>query len=372
MSTSQEKIYQIALSLVKGVGSVLWQKLIGQAGSAQAVFQSSEHRLRQIMGTSKELAYEILKKNTVSLAKEIFSAYQQAGIQVIAIGEPKYPERLSHTPQAPPLLYCHGNLAMHNARSISIVGTRKPTPYGKKVVEKLVEELKTYQVVIVSGLAYGIDIHTHQEALKQGLVTIGVLASSLDAIYPIAHKKVAENILAQGSLVSENALKAELKTYHFPARNRIIAGISDATIIIEAGEKSGALITANFANAYHREVFAIPGAIDAAYSKGTNSLIKNHQAHLVTCASDVAYIMGWELPKIRSGANSTKQTSMVQLTLEEQNVIQILEERQTAVHIDALSQQSQISLALLKHMLLQLELKNIVQCLPGSRYSLVS
>jgi DNA processing protein len=372
MADTQEKIYQIALSLVQGVGATLWRRLIDQTGSAQAVFQSDGHQLMQVSGASKQLAYEILKQDTLSLAEKLFLTHQKQGIQVISIMEPAYPNRLQQTPQAPPLLYFQGTADMNSRRMISIVGTRKATHYGRKVVEKLIHELTAYQVVVISGLAYGIDIHAHQEALKQGLSTIGVLAGSLDAVYPVAHKKIAADMLAQGGLVSENPLRSGLKSHQFPARNRIIAGMADATIIIEADQKSGALITATFANAYHREVFAIPGGIDAPYSRGPNHLIKNHQAHLITNAADIAYVMGWETNKNDNPGNSPKQAVIAQLTIEEQAIIQLMEKVQTAIHIDVLARQSQIPLTQLNAALLQLELKELVQCLPGSQYKLIN
>jgi DNA processing protein len=371
MVDTQEKIHQIALSLVKGVGATLWRKLVAQAGSAQAVFHSDPHQLTQVSGASKQLAYEILKQDTLPLAEELLITHQQKQIQVISIWEQAYPERLKNTPQAPPLLYFQGNVAMNSAKIISIVGTRKATHYGRSVVEKLVNELKSYQVVIVSGLAYGIDISAHQEALKQGLPTIGVLAGNLDFIYPVAHKKIAADMLAQGGLVSENPLQADLEGHHFPARNRIIAGMADATIVVEANQKSGALITAGFANAYHREVFAVPGGIDAVYSRGPNELIKNHQAHLITSGADVAYIMGWDAGEHIS-RSPINQKVIAQLTLEEQGVIQVLQKLQVAVHLDELSYQTQIPLTQLAAVLLQLELKNIIQCLPGNKFKLVS
>lgn len=372
MVDTQEKIHQIALSLVKGVGAVLWRKLVAQAGSAQAVFHSDQHQLIQLSGASKQLAYEILKQDTLPLAEELFITHQKNQIQVISIWEKAYPDRLKHTSQAPPILYFQGNIAMNSAKIISIVGTRNATHYGKRVVEKLISELKTYQVTIVSGLAYGIDIHAHQEALKQGLSTIGVLAGGLDTIYPAAHKKIAAAMVAQGGLVSENPLQAALEGHHFPTRNRIIAGMADATIVVEADQKSGALITASFANDYNREVFAVPGNIDAIYSRGPNNLIKNHQAHLITSGADIAYIMGWDQSEHPSRPSPIKEAMIAQLTLEEQGVMQVLEKSQAAVQLDELSYQIQMPTSQLAAVLLQLELKNIIQCLPGNKFKLVS
>ncbi len=370
---SQEKIHQIALSLVKGVGRVLWKKLITQAGSAQNVFQSESQQLMQVSGISRQLAYEILKQDTLHLAETLFLTHQQQQIQILSIWEKAYPERLRHTDQAPPLLYFQGNVDLNSSRIISIVGTRRATNYGKSVVEKLVSELTEYGPLIVSGLAYGIDVQAHRVALKKGLPTLGVLAGSLDAIYPAVHQEVAADMLKQGGLLSENPLQTPLEEHHFPARNRIIAGIADATIVIEANQKSGALITADYANAYNREVLAVPGNIDMPYSRGCNQLIKSHQAHLITSGTDIAYIMNWSPGKEKEldVPKPAKKELIAQLTIEEQSVIQVLQTLQAAVQIDELSYQTKIPITQLAGILLQLELKNIVQCLPGSKFKLV-
>ena len=210
---NQEKIYQIALSLVKGVGTVLWKKLIVQVGSAQAVFQSSAKNLINVAGSSKRLAYEILKKDTLRAAEALFLAHQQEQIQIISLWDKAYPERLKHITHAPPLLYFQGNTDLNAAKIISIVGTRNATAYGKRMVEKLISELFAYNVLIVSGLAYGIDIHAHKTALKDGLSTLAVLAGGLDVIYPSVHKMVASEMLAQGGLLIADTSRSASISY---------------------------------------------------------------------------------------------------------------------------------------------------------------
>ena len=368
MLDTQEKIHQIALSLVKGVGAMLWKNLVTQAGSAQAVFQNPEKSLIKVPGSSRRIAYEILQQDTLQAAEKLFLEHQQKNIQIISIWEDAYPERLKHTAQSPPLLYFRGNVAMNSPRIIGIVGTRNASAYGRRVVEKLVSGLSAYHVLIVSGLAYGIDIEAHSQALKHGLPTVGVLAGSLDAIYPAAHTSIATAMIKQGGLVSENPLQTDLEGYHFPARNRIIAGMADAVIIVEANQKSGAIITANYANAYHREVFAVPGSIYETYSTGCNKLIKTHQAHLITDVADIAYIMNWSLGKQAVLPKKYNNQVIAQLTLAEQGIIQVLQDAQTAIHIDQLSHQTKIPVTQLAAMLLQLELKDMVQCLPGSKF----
>ena len=369
---NQEKIYQIALSLVKGIGTTLWKKLIAQFGSAQAVFQSSAKNLIRIPGSSKGLAYEILKKDTLSAAEALLMAHQQENIQIISFYDKAYPERLKHTTNAPPLLYFQGNADLNTAKIISIVGTRNATAYGKKMVEKLISELCAYHVLIVSGLAYGIDICAHRGALKYGLPTLTVLAGSLATIYPAIHKKTASAMLAQGGMLSEHPLGTSLEVHQFPTRNRIIAGIADATVVVEAGDKSGALITADCANSYDREVFAVPGSVYDTASSGCNYLIKTQQAHLITGAGDIAYIMNWDTANKAPRPSEPVMKKLPQLTTQEQGTVQALQKLHKEVHIDELSYQTSIPLSQLPSVLLQLELKNVVKFLPGNKFKLAA
>lgn len=369
---NQEKIYQIALSLVKGVGIILWKKLIAQFGSAQAVFQSSAKNLIRIPGSSKRLAHEILRKDTLRTAEALLLAHQREQIQIISLYDEAYPERLKHITNAPSLLYFQGNADLNATKIISIVGTRNATAYGKKMVEKLISELCAYHVLIVSGLAYGIDICAHKAALKYGLPTLTVLAGGLEVIYPSMHRKIASAMLAQGGMLSEYPLGTSLEAHQFPARNRIIAGIADATVVIEAGHKSGALITADCANAYDREVFAVPGSIYEASSSGCNYLIKTQQAHLITSAGDIAYIMNWHADTNVVQPSELVLKKLPQLTDKEQGAVQALKELQKEVHIDELSYQARIPLNQLPSVLLQLELKNVVKFLPGNKFRLAA
>ncbi|MEM7382844.1 MAG: DNA-processing protein DprA [Bacteroidota bacterium] len=368
----QEKLCQVALSLVEGVGTTLWKKLIAQFGSAQAVFQSSAKSLIRIPGSSRRLAAAILKKDTLSTAEALLIAHQRASIEIISFYDAAYPERLRHTTDAPPLLYFRGNTNLNATRIISIVGTRKATAYGRQMVEKLISELCAYHVLIVSGLAYGIDICAHREALKYGLPTLTVLAGDSGTIYPSMHKKVALAMLAQGGILSEHPLGTVLETHQFPARNRIIAGIADATVVIEAGDKSGALITADCANAYDREVFAVPGSIYDASSSGCNYLIKTQQAHLITDAGDIAYIMNWDTDTNALRPSDPMLKKLPQLTTQEQGAVQALKKLHKAVHIDELSYQASIPLNQLPSIMLQLELKNVVKFLPGNKFRLAA
>ena len=302
---TQEKLYQLALNRIKGVGCMLFKQLIGQFGSAQEVFRSSKRKLSQVPGVGAQIANEILKKDTLAAAEAILLQHEQERVAIISYQDDNYPQRLQQINDAPPLLYFRGKANLNAPKVISIVGTRKATEYGKKVVEELIEALTTYNVLIVSGLAYGIDIHAHKTALKYNLSTLAVVAGGIDVIYPLVHTRTALAMMNQGGLVSEYKLQTQPEAHQFPERNRIIAGMSDATIVIEAGQKSGALITANFANDYSREVFAVPGSIHTTYSKGCNYLVKTHQANILTSASDIAYIMNWHAKDTRSNLKKT-------------------------------------------------------------------
>lgn len=373
----EEKIYQLALSLIKGVGFVVWEKLIDRFRSAKDVYENSANIFANVFKQNYQpIIKSILKKDTVSHAEEIINRHQKMGIQVISFFDSTYPERLKHIKNPPCFLYYKGNLNFSLPKVVSIVGTRGATPNGKLIVKNLVEGLSEYGVMIVSGLAYGIDICAHEVALQQHLPTIAVLASGLDKIYPSSHTKIAASMLANGGLVSELTTGTLLESFHFPNRNRIIAGLADATIVVEASTKSGALITANFANSYDREVFAFPGNIHEPFSVGCNQLIRRHQAHLVTSVDEITHMMNWKKSKAPSSpihhnayVADKKFTSLSSI---EQEIIFTLKScHPKVIHIDELCQQTQFRLAQLSPKLLQLELGNIVEGFPGNKYKLV-
>jgi DNA processing protein len=368
----EEKIYQIALSRVRGVGYVLSKKLMARFGSAQAIFQSTPQALTKVPGISQGIAQEICSNDALSQAATLLASHDKANTRIITPWEGAYPERLKHIYGAPTLLYLRGEVDLNQAKIISIVGTRGATNYGKRVVETLLSELSVYPLLVVSGLAYGIDIHAHRVALDLGLSTLAVVAGGVDTIYPTVHKKVAEAMLAQGGLLSEHPLHTKLEAHQFAARNRIIAGISDATIVVEAGHKSGALITAHYANEYNKEVFAVAGGIYEPYSVGCHHLIKTHQAHLLTSAADIVDAMQWDKEKPAPRNMLDFLDRLPELTEAERSTVQTLGRLQEGVHIDELSYQTQIPLNRLSAALLQLELKKIVKVLPGKKFRLAT
>jgi DNA processing protein len=368
----KEKIYQIALSQVKGVGYVLSRKLMAQFGSAQAIFQSTLQELTKAPGSSRSIAQEIRNSDAFPKAAQCLAAHNKANTRIITLWEDAYPERLRHIYGAPTLLYLRGNVDLNTAKVVSIVGTRSATNYGKRVVETLLSELSAYPLLLVSGLAYGVDIHAHRTALDLGLPTLAVVAGGVDTIYPAAHKKFAAAMLAQGGLLSEHPLCTKPEVHQFAARNRIIAGIADATIVVEAGQKSGALITAKYANEYNREVFAVSGGIYEPYSAGCHHLIKTHQANLLTSAADIVYAMHWDKAIPVSEHIMDVLDKLPELTEAERGAVQTIGKLQKEVHIDELSYQTQIPLNQLAAILLQLELKKIVKGLPGKKFRLAA
>lgn len=369
---AQEKLYQLALNMIKGVGCMLFKQLICQFGSAQEIFRSSQRKLTKIPGVGVQIANEILKKDTLKAAEAILLKHEKENVAVISYKDDTYPQRLQQLNDAPPLLYVKGKANLNTPKVISVVGTRKATQYGKKVVEELIEELATYNVLIVSGLAYGIDIHAHRAALKNNLPTLAVVAGGVDVLYPSTHTRTALAMVNQGGLVSEYKLQTQPEAHQFSARNRIIAGLSDATIVIEAGQKSGALITANFANDYNREVFAVPGSLHQTYSAGCNYLIKTHQANILTSAADIAYMMNWHAEDTMSSAKKTLVDQFPELNPEEKVAIQTLETLQKEVAIEELSCKTQIPLNHLAAMLMRLELKGVVKFLPGNKFKVAA
>jgi len=364
----EEKICQIALSQVRGVGYVLAQRLMARFGSAQAIFQSAPKKLASALGRSRHLVQEMRSSHALPSAGALLEAHDKAGIRIITPWEAAYPARLKHIYGVPTLLYLRGNVDLNTTKILSAVGTRNATNYGKKAVETILSELSTHPLLIVSGLAYGIDIHAHRTALALGLPTLAVVAGGLDVIYPAAHKRVAEAMLAQGGLLSEHPLQTQPEAHQFAARNRIIAGVADATIVVEAGRKSGSLITAQYANEYNREVFAVSGRIDDPYSAGCHHLIKTHQAHLLTNAADIMDAMGWHKKAVASRPVVDVLARLPELTEAERGAVQTIGKLE--IHIDELSYKTQLPPNQLLAVLLQLELKKIVKFLPGNKFRL--
>lgn len=362
----QERIYLLALHFIPGLGDFLIKQLISYCGSAEEVFKQNKRHLLKIPGVGEMTTESIHKANCFSAAEAEFRRAEKDGIQILFFTDKSYPLRLKNIEDSPSLLYVKGNTNLNHPRTIGIVGTRNCTAYGRETVERLVHDAVPYSVLVVSGLAYGIDILAHREALKHGLPTLAVLGSGLDVIYPSAHLETANKIVNQGALITENHFGTKPDAHHFPERNRIIAGLSDALVVVEAAEKGGALITAEIANSYNKDVFAIPGNLDRVFSTGCNKLIKINKASLLTSAKDLEYIMNWGVGNQQGSTQLALDLS--NLEPDEQTILRVLREKKRPTSMDELCSLTGIQQGLLSSVLLSLEFKNIIVSLPGKLY----
>lgn len=364
----QERLSFLALYFTPGIGPVLLKQLISYCGSAEEVLRQAKHKLVKIPGVGETTADAIRSGVSLRQAEQEAAKAERNDAHILLYTDAAYPSRLKSIEDAPALLFVHGNINFNHPRSIGIVGTRKATSYGKACVEELVKELVTHQPHIISGLAYGIDIHAHKEALKHGLATVAVLGSGLDIIYPAAHLDTARRMINQGALITENPFGTSPDAHNFPQRNRIIAGMCDALIVVEAGDRGGALITAEIANSYNRDVFAVPGNLHQPWSVGCNQLIKTNKANLLTSVRDLEYIMNWTKDQLDKAAQLSLE--LEDLDEEERQILGLMREKKRTLSIDELSFISQQPQGKLASLLLSLEFKNRVLSLPGKRYSL--
>ncbi len=365
--------YQIALTLIPGIGSVLAKNLISYCGSAEAVFKEKEKSLLKIPEIGTVLASQIINKrdDALHLAEDECRFVLKNNIRHLFYTEKDYPQRLKNCNDAPVLIFYSGNINFNAGKVIGIVGTRNATDYGKNFCDKLIEDLKIHtNMVIVSGLAYGIDIGAHKAALKNNISTVAVLAHGLDRIYPPAHSNIAGKMLENGGLATEFLSGTNPDKENFPKRNRIVAGMCDAIIVVEAAQKGGALITASIANSYNRDVFALPGRINDTYSEGCNYLIKSNQADLITGATDLEYKMGWEKIEGKQKPKNLQRQLMLELLPEEQMLVGFLNEKGKQ-DIDTISINAGVQVSKIASTLLSLEFKGIVKALPGKVYELV-
>ncbi|PHN07172.1 DNA-processing protein DprA [Flavilitoribacter nigricans] len=360
-------LYKIGLTQIPNVGPVLARQLVAYCGSPQAVFEARRKELLQIPGIGVQTAAGVLNKEALLAAERECRFVEQFDIRPLFYLDPAFPTRLKHLSDAPILLYYRGNADLNHPRTVAIVGTRQPSPQGIRSCEQLVEELRGYGVQIISGLAYGIDICAHRQCLEVGIPTIGVLGHGLGRIYPAQHRQIAEKMSMEGGLLTEFTSGTAPEREHFPMRNRIVAGLCDALVVVETARKGGSMITAYMANDYHRDVFAFPGRARDHNVQGCNLLIKSHRAALIEQAADIAYVMRWEEPD----QSQPKQTQLfVELTEEEKLIVNLLQEHE-GIDIDHLTFASQLKGSTLAGLLLNLEFKGMIKTLPGKRYTLI-
>ncbi len=366
--TDQNRLALIAMHFIPGIGDYTIRQLISYCGSADKVFTTPKGKLLKIPGIGPVTAGIILKGKPIEQAEKEIVRAEKESVSMIFYTDKNYPSRLKQIEDAPTLLYCKGNFDLENAKAVAIVGTREATAYGKEQVENLVESLVPHNALIISGLAYGIDIHAHKQALKHNLQTIGIMGSGMDIIYPSAHKETARKMLDHGGLITEHPFGTKPDAHNFPQRNRIIAGLCDALIVVEAAQKGGALITAEIANSYNKDVFAYPGSIGVTYSAGCNNLIKTNRAHLLTSIKDIEYIMNWSA---KDPVTKKKITpfALDGYSADEKIILSLLLEK-SPVMIDELSWKSGMPVSKLASVLLGLEFSGVVKSLPGKLYAL--
>jgi DNA processing protein len=367
----EEKLYTIALSRVDGIGGIMFRQLINMFGTAEEVFNASSQKLLKIPNFGKA-TYDRLKQNTQAFAeaKVILEKSEKENIRTITFKDDDYPKRLKQIYEAPPILYTKGNGKLEYEKTLAIVGTREASDYGKKVTEEIIEGLAGLNIQVISGLAYGIDIAAHKAALKHKVSTVAVLANSLDSVYPAMHKKYAQEILEDGLLMSENPYGSKLAPAYFISRNRIIAGLSDVVLVVESAKKGGSMVTAEFANNYNRDVFAIPGSVYQKFSEGPNYLVQTNKAQIFSTTEDLAAWMQWgsndegkKAPKLE------REIDLASFTLDESKVLSVLMQK-GEVMIDELSWQSQVPLNKLASILLNLEFQDLVVQSPGKKFKL--
>ena len=356
----------IALSMISGIGDARVKKLVAYCGGAKEVFQQKQGLLEKIPNIGKKIAASISSIDVLKRAEQEIEFAAKHGVSIISFLNEAYPARLKHCTDSPIVLYKKGKGSINPPRCIAIVGTRNATREGKEITENIVQELAKANVTVVSGLAYGIDIAAHKASLKFNTPTIGCLAHGLDRIYPQLHSSTANEMLETGALITDFPVGTNPDRENFPKRNRIVAGMADATIVIEAAAKGGALITAELANGYNRDVFAVPGRISDKYSEGCNNLIKYLKAAMVTSGGDVLKAMNWNANQPKE--NKTQTKLLIDLSKEQEKVVSVLREQNHT--IDRLTVLSELPMSKVASVLLELEFDGIVSSLPGKVYKL--
>jgi DNA processing protein len=368
MLSNNELLYTLALQRVPNLGDILAKKLLTVVGSAEGIFQEKTTNLLKIDGIGNLRLQGLNQKMLFSDAEEELKFIQDNQISCSYFLDSTYPDRLKHCIDGPILFFEKGNIDLKCKKIISIVGTRRVTNQGVTFCDKLVEELSPLNPVIVSGFAYGIDITAQKAAMDNGLQTIGCLAHGFNQIYPKTHKKYISKVEENGGFITEFWSDDPFDRNNFLKRNRIIAGLSEATIVIESAEKGGSLVTADIANSYNREVFAVPGRTMDSQSQGCNNLIKTQQAHMLTSAADLIYMLGWELEDANPKPRQTEL--FAELTEEEIIIWQHLKNRDKEL-LDTIAMECRLPTFKVASLLLNMELKGVVRPLPGKLFQCI-
>jgi DNA processing protein len=356
--------YQIALTLIPGIGDVLARNIVSYCGGVEEIFKQKKSHLLRIPGIGEVLADSIVHFDNFKRVEEELKFIESHRVNALFYLDEGYPDRLKNLADSPILLYYTGNANLNEKKVISIVGTRNATGYGKDFVASVLADLHDTHALIVSGLAYGIDICAHKEALKNNMQTIGVLAHGLDNLYPSLHKNTAMKMVEQGGLLTEFMSNTNPDKENFPKRNRIVAGMCDVLLVVETAERGGAMITAEIANSYNKDVMALPGKVNDEFSKGCNKLIKENKASLITSATDLIKLMNWDV----HSKPKTKQLPLpVDLTIEDLAVVNYINEKKR-VSIDDLAHYLNADSSHLSLQLLDLEFKGVIKSMPGKYF----
>ena len=360
MSYKSDLIYKIAISRIKGVGDITAKKLISHCGSANLVFKENKKSLESIPNINKKIIELINDPESLKRAEKEIRFMEKNNVNHLFYTDKNYPSNLKLCMDAPVNLFYKGSVNWNNQRFVSIVGTRKCTQFGKEFTENIVSELSKYNVVIVSGLAFGIDIASHKAALNNNMQTVSVLAHGLDRVYPSQHAKYTKEIIENGALLTDYISEKKPERQNFPSRNRIVAGLSEATIVVESSKKGGSLITADIANSYNRDVFAVPGKPKSKQSEGCNHL-KSHQAILLDSVIDIVKNLNWDVQE-----KSDQQTFFTNLSDEDLKLINVLNTE--SLHVDELKKKLNWDSSKVAKHLLQMEFENLIVSLPGKIY----
>jgi DNA processing protein len=366
MRSEEELKYILALQLIPKVGPVLTKNLIAYCGGPEQVFREKISHLTKVPGIGAGIARNILNFKDFDVIENEILFSKKHNVDILYFLDKDYPERLKDIDEAPVVLFKKGNANLNIPKSIGIVGTRNATNYGKDMTYKLVEGLAKYNVTVISGLAYGIDHHAHKACLQHNVPTIGVLAHGLDTLYPGQHRDTAKKMVDNGGLVTEFFTGTKPDAPHFPKRNRIVAGMVDALIMVETAVRGGSLITAEIAYSYNRELFAVPGRVGDEYSEGCNKYIRIQKACMAESAEDIAYNLGWDLKEDRQKKN---KINLKELKPEEVKIVEFLQQNEK-VHIDKIGNLLNKNTFEISVVLLDLEFRGFVQTMPGSYYKL--
>ncbi len=375
-STDDTLLHEVALTLFPNIGPQLTRQLMSYGGSARNVLHLPPGKLRKIPGVGPATEAILTGAGRTKALNQAETALRRAekdGVQLLFYTCKQFPARLKLIPDAPALLYYQGTADLNQPKTLAIVGTRQATDYGREQTERLIKGIASHKPLIVSGLAYGIDIAAHRAALQEGLETVGVMATGLDVLYPAVHRKTAEKMLTQGGLLTEFAFGTQPDKYNFPSRNRVIAGLSDGTVVIEAARKGGALITADLAQGYDRDVLAVPGPLGSPASEGCHELIKANKAALYSEPTDIEQLLNWDLALHLNGKpKGPTAYDALDFTPEEFQVLLVLQATPNREeHLDTLAWKAQLPVHQAASLLLGLEFRNVLRALPGKRFGLL-